>query len=152
MSAYIVDRAQQVKSDIPGKKPGLTFQVIKLWLRDGDGQAPTEAEWFTPESTMLPAPGSTLQGELTLGDYGWTFKKAKTNGGAPRGDLSPEAQARIDATGRAQGRAHAQEMALRYAAIKGHLGALPPTFKPADLLPIVEFFYEDAQAAKEQKP
>jgi hypothetical protein len=152
VGAYIVDQAQQIKSDIPGKKPGLTFQVIKLGLRDGDGQAPTVAEWFTPESTPLPAQGSTLEGTLELGDYGWTFKKSKSanNGGGQRGDLSPEAQARIDATGRAQGRAHAQRMSLMYAQIKSQQGALPETFKPADLLPIIEFFYNDAQAAKEK--
>ena len=67
-------------------------------------------------------------------------------------DLSPEAQARIDATGRAQGRAHAQEMALRYAQIKAQLGQLPADLKPQTLVPIVEFFYNDAQAAKERKP
>ena len=71
------------------------------------------------------------------------YKRRAGGGGGGGRNLSPEAQKRIDATGRAQGRAHAQEMALRWFALK----ATPPGGMD-ELTGAIDWFYDDAQGAK----
>lgn len=101
---------------LPSDQPPQVGQEILCRLMEGkDGKPPT----------LYPA------------------KNGRPGGGRSR-DLSPEAQARIDATGRAQGRAHAQEMSLRYAQLKGKQDV-----SWDDLMKLADKFYDDAQAAKQ---
>lgn len=77
MTAFTVKAASK-KKDVDGKHGPM--QVIALTFDDG-----TQAEWFTKASTPVPAPGSTLDGELEDGQYGKKFKKAFAGGGGGRG-------------------------------------------------------------------
>ena len=77
-----------------------------------------EAAWFTKDTMPLPAPGSTLTGEIEPGPYGPKFKKAGGAGGGggggrpykPRPDDAPEVFAARQAS---IARQHSQDMALR---------------------------------------
>jgi hypothetical protein len=109
-----------------------------------------EHELSQKTTTAPPAVGESLFGDSTppvKDGFPKKFKKAmqgsgfRGNGGGR--DLSPEAQSRIDASGRAQGRAHAQEMALRWYAL---VGTIPENLP--ELTKAIDWFFDDAQAAK----
>jgi hypothetical protein len=50
-----------------------------------EGRVPLLVEWYTNATTVIPTEGEKLDGELTLGNYGWQFKKAGQGGGGGRG-------------------------------------------------------------------
>lgn len=84
MSAFIVDSAEQVGAPFLTKDGKRELKQVALHLRDGEGQAPTVAKWYTAADIELPKPGSTIQGELELTDDGFKFKKSgKVGGGNP---------------------------------------------------------------------
>jgi hypothetical protein len=114
------------------------------WNRAADAEAPKAGQEYE----------LTLEPKKTSG--GKDFFKAtlsqnkgyrNSGGGGGSRDLSPEAQARIDASGRAQGRAHAQEMALRLADLQIKTGQ-KKVIDGVGLVPLIDWFYSDAQAAK----
>lgn len=137
MSTFTVASAAK-KKDVPGQHGPM--QVIALTLDDGTGE-PKAAEWFTKATTPLPQAGSTLEGELTKDpQFGWKFKRAQNQNGAGFRQRDPRETAQIV-------RQHSQRMALMYVHAKAVVGALPADFKPSDLLPIVQFFFDDALKA-----
>ena len=84
-------------------------------------------------------------------------EKQGFGGGGNRGDLSPEAQARIDAVGRIKGRCHAQAVAASMLAASGDLAELPfsdPTVAGAFLngvfRPLVNWLVADADTARQE--
>lgn len=92
--------AASVKKEVPDAKFG-PAKVIALTFSDG-----RQAEWFTKATTAIPAPGSTLEGEVTQTNYGLSFKKASSGGGYGGGGMTPERQRAIQ-------RQHSQDMAVQ---------------------------------------
>ena len=113
-------------------------KVIVLQLKDGDELK--QAEWFTNATTPLPAPGSTLDGELEAGQYGLRFKKAQQQGGfgGPRPE-DPVRSARIL-------RQHSQMVAIQFATLMHSLGRLPEDFGREQLVALVDWFDADVNA------
>jgi hypothetical protein len=100
MPTYAVTAAEE-KKRVDGKYGPMV--VFNLRLKGPDGIEHT-AEWFTKATTPLPAPGTSLEGDLEDGQYGKSFKKAKPANGF--GGREPRDSGRIE-------RQHSQEMALR---------------------------------------
>jgi hypothetical protein len=114
MPTYTVTAAEE-KKRVDGKYGPMV--VFNLRLKGPDGIEHT-AEWFTKATTPLPAPGTSLEGDLEDGQYGKSFKKAKPangfSGGGGAKDAYWEAKEQRDIEGIVRmGRAHSQEMALR---------------------------------------
>jgi hypothetical protein len=106
MPTYAVTAAEE-KKRVDGKYGPMV--VFNLRLKGPDGIEHT-AEWFTKATTPLPAPGTSLEGDLEDGQYGKSFKKAKPANGF--GGREPRDSGRIE-------RQHSQEMALRALAFLG---------------------------------
>jgi hypothetical protein len=100
MPTYAVTAAEE-KKRVDGKYGPMV--VFNLRLKGPDGIEHT-AEWFTKATTPLPAPGTSLEGDLEDGQYGKSFKKAKPANGF--GGREPRDSGRIE-------RQHSQEMAIR---------------------------------------
>jgi hypothetical protein len=131
MPTYTVTAATK-KKDVQGQHGPM--QVIALML---EGHAPL-VEWFTKADTPLPTPGSTIEGEVSQGEYGLKFKKTPAGGFRP-GGRSPEDSKQIV-------RQHSQEMALRYCALKG---AKPDM---GELRKVIDWFQRDAEEGWKPKP
>jgi hypothetical protein len=101
-----------------------------------------EANVEFSQSPGEPAPkdGDVIEGTIYPSGNSYPdklYKKRKGGGGG--GGRSPKEWA---ASGRAQGRAHAQEMALRWFTLKG---TAPDGL--GDLTAAIDWFFDDAQAA-----
>jgi hypothetical protein len=132
MATYTVTGATK-KKDVQGKHGPM--QVITLML---EGHAPL-VEWFTKADTPLPAPGSTIEGEVSQDEYGFKFKKTPAGGFAGGGGKTPEQQKSIV-------RQHSQEMALRYCTLKGAKPAM------GELRKVIDWFQRDAEEGWKPKP
>jgi hypothetical protein len=135
MPTFTVQSATQVQTKQTEYGP---MQSIDLMLQEpGQGDA-FKANWYTKATTPVPAPGQTLEGEVTDSQYGKKFKKAPPAAGGFRGGgRSPQETRQIV-------RQHSQHMALLYVQAKAAVDALPADFKPSDLKAIIDWFDADA--------
>lgn len=102
------------------------------WRFKVEGEAAT-ITWNRKPGSAGPSVGDVLDGTLEdNGSYGKKFKKAAAGGFNRGGGMSPEQQKAIV-------RQHSQEMALRYAAIKGADFKLDDDFRK-----VISWFQEDA--------
>jgi hypothetical protein len=88
--------------------------------------------------------GDVLEASAEEDDRGGLKLKVQNNfsgggGGGPKQTHPTDAKR--------MGRAHAQEMALRYCLIQQQRGKLPPDFSINDLKKIIEWFEKDVEAA-----
>lgn len=90
-------------------------------------------------ATAAPTVGQVIEGHIEepRGNFPPKLRKAK-QGGFGGGQSGKD----WEASGRAQGRAHAQEMAIRWFGLKG-----TPPAGLSDLTAAIDWFYDDAQAA-----
>jgi len=103
MALYEVVSAQH-KADKPDRGHG-PMKTVNLALKDEAGEVHV-AEWYTKASTPVPDQGARLEGEITLGQYGPSFKRSSSGGGM--GGPRPEDPARA----RAIARMHAQTASI----------------------------------------
>ena len=107
------------KKDVDGKYGPM--KVIMLALKGPDGTEQS-AEWFTKAETPHPAEGSTIEGDISQGQYGLVFKKAfqpRAGGfGGGRSD-SPE-------TRRSIAMQHAQKCAVSLLDVASRGAYTPP--------------------------
>lgn len=119
-------------------KHGGTFLSYRVALKDVEGVVELSQKPETP----APKAGDLLAGEIlpAQGSFPPKFRKEKRDFGGGGGGRSAQDW---EASGRAQGRAHAQEMALTYAALKNKTDA---TW--GEIMALADKFFDDAQAAK----
>jgi hypothetical protein len=116
----------------------------RMSIEGSDGTVLGDVEWSRKPDSAGPRVGETLDGTLERTQYGVKFKKAMGGGGGGGGGFRPRDP--LEVAG--MQRAHAQEMALRYAQVKATAGQLPEDFKPGEnLKPIIDWFSEDVHAA-----
>lgn len=144
MAAYTIQAAGQ-KGDVK-PTPNGTFKTIALTI-EHEGE-PIVAEWYTKETTAIPAPGSSIEGEVSKDPrWGWKFRKAFNGAGGRSGGggKSPEESARIV-------RQHSQSRALELLAmrIRYQQDTNAPVTEPTSALvkQMTDFFYDDAWSAK----
>ena len=129
MSEYIVAEAGVTKSGL-----GTNGDMKEITLRFQDG---VQATWFCKQDTAVPAPGTSVQGEIEDSQWGKKFKKARSGGfgggGFGGGKMDPAREQKIV-------RQHSQEMALRYVAAKD----VPLNNGIEDLTKIIDWFQKDA--------
>lgn len=134
MPEFTIEAAAH-KKDMPPKEGMRPSQVIVLTLTDGANTH--EAEWITSKDRDPAALKDTkINGTLEPSQWGLRFKKDSQPGtGRPR---DPQDTA-------AMSRSAAQDRALSYMQIKATMGTLKDDFKPADLIPLVEWFQNDVK-------
>lgn len=103
------------------------MKTLKLRLRNGEG-VEKDAEWFTSVKTNEPAEGTTIEGDVTKGQYGLKFSKPK---GSTIGGKSPAQEMRIV-------RQHSQEQAIRVMAILGRV------LSEQEFVNLIQWFVDDA--------
>lgn len=111
-------------------------KVLKLRLRNAEGTE-KDAEWFTSVKTPDPAEGSSIEGEVTQGDYGLEFKKPKGNSGGGGFKRSPAETKAIQ-------RQHSQHMMLLHEANLVAAGRQP--FSGEEMRKVTNFFERDIAA------
>jgi hypothetical protein len=133
MSEYTVTKVEKLreKDSQYGRK-----KIIKLGLLDAEDTV-QEAEWYTAIETKEPAVGERIEGEISSGPYGLSFKKPRGGGsGGPRGS------SRSPGETKAIQRQHSQEMMLRHEAnliAAGHRGA----FSEEEMVAVTNWFEQD---------
>ena len=135
MPEYVVEFVQGEPRDWQSEKGGPMLSY-KLKLRGRD----EVVELSQKKDTPPPAAGQQIDGEIVPSGNQYPDKLKKTYSGGNFGGGQNGKD--WEASGRAQGRAHAQEMALRYCALKGQADV-----NWGDLLKLMDAFYDDAQAA-----
>lgn len=144
MANYVVDLVHPTTR--PWSNDNGQFVEYVMDLKGGDGVITTNCKWSRKTDSPAPKTGDQLDGDLTPDERfgGFKFKKASSGGGGrdyqPKDD-HPKKSA-------AMGRAHAQEMALRYAQAKAG-GRLSEDFKLDHLVPLIDWFYSDVQKARQ---
>lgn len=107
------------------RKPGTKktkfgdMKTVLLELLDSNETVHKGAEWFTNEKSKEPAVNDQVEGELSIGQYGLSFKKPRGGGGGGGGG------GRSPGETKAIQRQHSQEMALRYHDTLVRTGARP---------------------------
>lgn len=119
---------------------GPNGKIIYYTLRLDGSEKP--ASLGQKPDRAAPKPGDVLDLTLTENDRVPNVLNAKrafngTGGGGPR-PMDPKQIAGMQ-------RAHAQEMGLRYAAIRAEKEMLPEPFKLADLKAVIDWFEADVQ-------
>lgn len=122
MASYTV-----ISCEKTGEKPSKfgQMQILKLRLRNGEG-IEKDCEWFTSVKTNVPAEGTTIEGDVTQGQYGLKFSKPKGSGGGK----SPESERRMN-------RASAQKQACQ---IVLALGRVP---SEQEMVNLINWFEDD---------
>jgi hypothetical protein len=119
------------KKDVP---PHSKVLVLNFEPVTQDGEQVQRAEWFTKSNTELPAPGSTIDGTLKKGQYGWEFKKAYSGGGfgGGGGRAKPVEERRSIAM------QHAQKCAVSLLELACQYGTYKPPERVAEMAEHVE--------------
>lgn len=157
---YIVKEVDGVTNDWSNKHGG-HFTSYRCALEGVEG----DVEVAKKQGNQGPTPGTELFGRLepkTIAGYSWRFFAEQQQGagggnssGGSRGDLSPEAQARIDAVGRVKARHHSQMVAATILNASGDLasvdfndGEQANAFLNGIYKPLVDFLVKDAESAR----
>jgi hypothetical protein len=122
---------------------------------EGEGQV----ELVRNPSSPAPQPGDVLRGHIEGTGWGRRLKleynrqdgapSTSAPSAAPRSGDSGRQWTRDPSERRAITRAHAQQMALRYAAIQAERGKLPDSFSLEQLWAVVDAFEQDVRKASE---
>jgi len=151
MPTYEVAEAGFLRDVAPKEYNGRQFpkKIIGLKFQTGE-----QCEWYVDASEAIPAPGTTLNGNIQpdpKGKFADSFRQDR-NGGSPQATGRPQTASNANSGGGMTDerekkiiRQHSQEMALRYidAAQVSITGI-------QDVKPIIQWFVDDAMG--EQQP
>lgn len=119
-----------------------TFQSYALTLEpEGENKDHIIAELAQKPETAEPVKGSSIEGRVEEGQYGFKFKRERQQGatGYRGGAPDPKREARIT-------HMHAQKCALEYAQLRQARGELPDRFELDDLFKIAGRFRADVES------
>lgn len=158
--------------------PNFTISEVSPRIRDWEAHGKKNRSYYVKvaEQTGVyelaqnldrdpPKAGDRLEATVESREHeGVTYHKLKRvysnngrGGGGARGDLSPEAQARIDAVGRIKGRCHAQAVSAQMLAASGDLASVnwndgnqANAFLTGVFKPLTDWLVKDAETARNQ--